>query len=109
MSGFNLQEASTFEREVTFSVPKGKGWRKVTINCEFKLDGGDDTKKPGLRVNRDLLGDVLVGARGLANTDGSDADPATDGVRMVIAHEVASAAVARAYVDAINEGAERKN
>lgn len=108
MSGFNLEQVTTFERDVKFCIPLGKAWRQLTLTCEFKLVSDTHLGGGAPRKNRELLEDVLIGVRGIAKADGSDAS-AEDGKEQVIKHDVASAAVARAYVDAINEGVERKN
>lgn len=107
--GFRLSEAVTFNRTVSFSLPSGLGWRPIKLEAEYKITGSDETKHGGsVRTNRALLEEVLVGVKGIDDAEGNPLSP-EEGARAARNHDVAAQALASAYVEATNEGANRKN
>lgn len=100
MSGISLLAVSTFTRKVVFGIPSGDGFNVVTLTARFKI--GPSSDREGLRSNREILDEHLEAVEGLDVT-GAEA------VDQVKRHDVAAVAFAKAYITAINEGADRKN
>lgn len=98
---FSLTTVSTFTRKVSFGIPSGDGFQVVTLTGRFKI-GPRASDDIGLRSNREVLDEHLESVEGLDVTG-------PEAVEQVKRHDVACVAFAKAYIAAINEGADRKN